>query len=89
MRTAAVQIRDRGAVTLPAKLRAKYRLGDGDILSVLDLNGSILLSPRAPVVPKLAAEIERLRKSAGLAVDDLLISRRSRRTPSGRTRKRR
>jgi bifunctional DNA-binding transcriptional regulator/antitoxin component of YhaV-PrlF toxin-antitoxin module len=61
-------------LTLPAKLRAKYRLDDGDSLTVLDLDGTILLSPKVAIVPKLAAEIERLRRAAGLAVEDLLTT---------------
>lgn len=83
MRATTVQIRQRGTLTLPAKLRAKYRLDDGDSLTVLDLDGTILLSPKVPIVPKLAAEIERMRQVAGLTVDDLLTTapvRRSKRS---------
>ncbi len=85
MAQATVQIRQRGTVTLPAKLRAKYRLGDGDILTVHDLEGSILLTPKLSMVGKLAAEIERHRKAAGLDLEDLLPSaspRRAKRAPS-------
>jgi len=87
MRSTTVQIRQRGTLTLPAKLRAKYRLDEGDSLTILDLDGSILLSPKVPVVPKLAAEIERLRKAAGLEVEDLLISTPGRRTRRNATHK--
>ena len=87
MRSTTVQIRQRGTLTLPAKLRAKYRLDEGDSLTVLDLDGSILLSPKILVVPKLAAEIERLRKAAGLEVEDLLTSVPARRTKRGSARK--
>lgn len=76
MRSATIQIQSRGNVMLPAKLRAKYGLDAGDNLTVIDLNGSILLSPQATVVPKLAAEIEQLRLAAGLDIADLLTSRR-------------
>jgi AbrB family looped-hinge helix DNA binding protein len=79
VRSTTVQIRQRGTLTLPAKLRAKYRLDEGDSLTVLDLDGSILLSPKVPVVPKLAAEIGRLRKAAGLEVEDLQTSAPTRR----------
>jgi hypothetical protein len=48
MRPTAVQIQERGKLTPAAKLRAKYQLDDGDSLTVLDLKGSILLSPRVP-----------------------------------------
>ena len=74
MPSTTVQIGQRGTVTLPAKLRAKYQLDEGDSLAVLDLDGSILLSPKIPVVPKLAAEIERLREAVGLELADLLTS---------------
>ena len=88
MRSATIQIQPRGSVVLPAKLRAKYGLDAGDNLTVIDLDGSILLSPHAAVVPKLAAEIERLRRAAGLDVADMLTSRRALRTKRRGSRKR-
>ena len=88
MRSATIQIQPRGNVMLPAKLRAKYRLDAGDNLTVIDLDGSILLSPQATAVPQLAAEIERLRLAAGLDIADLLTSRRILRTRRRGSRKR-
>jgi len=88
MRSATIQIQPRGTVILPAKLRAKYGLDAGENLTVIDLDGSILLSPQAAVVPKLAAEIERLRLGAGLDIADLLTSRRILRTRRRGSRKR-
>jgi len=88
MRSATIQVQPRGNVVLPAKLRAKYGLDAGGNLTVIDLDGSILLSPQATVVPKLAAEIERLRLAAGLDIADLLPSRRVVRTRRRGSRKR-
>jgi AbrB family looped-hinge helix DNA binding protein len=88
MRSATIQIQPRGNVVLPAKLRAKYGLDAGDNLTVIDLDGSILLSPKATVVPKLAAEIERRRLAAGLDITDLLTSRRILRSRRRGSRKR-
>jgi len=87
MRPTTVQIQQRGKLTLPANLRTKYRLGEGDSVTVLDLNGTILLSPRAPVVPRLAAEIERIRRAAGLGLEDLRTPRPLHRAPRGAPRK--
>lgn len=72
MAMTTVQIRQRGTLTLPAKLRAKYNLDEGDVLTLVDLGDAFFLSPKVSVVPKLAAEIERLREEAGLSVEDLL-----------------
>jgi len=70
-RTTTIQIRGRGTVTLPAALREKYRLGEGDPLTVVDLDGAVLLSPRLLVVPRLAAEMERLRQVRRLSLKEL------------------
>jgi bifunctional DNA-binding transcriptional regulator/antitoxin component of YhaV-PrlF toxin-antitoxin module len=66
-----IQVRGRGTVTLPASLREKYRLGEGDPLTVVDLDGAVLHSPRLLVVPRLAAEMERLRRARKLSLKDL------------------
>ena len=70
-RTVTVQVRGRGTLTLPASLRAKYRLDEGDPLTLVDLDGAVLLSPRFLVVPRLAAEMERLRRARKLSLKDL------------------
>lgn len=72
MSTVTVQIRQRGAVTLPAKLRKRYNLDVGDTLTLLDLDGAFFLVPRVSVVPKLVGEIEELRQKAGLSIDELM-----------------
>ena len=72
MSTVTVQIRQRGAVTLPAKLRKRYNLEAGDTLTLLDLDGAFFLVPQVSVVPKLVGEIEQLRQKAGLTIDDLM-----------------
>ncbi len=40
-----VVISGRGQITLPADLRKKYEMNDGDILIIEDRNGEILLKP--------------------------------------------
>lgn len=47
MKTSTIQIRKKGNLTLPMKLRSKYGLGEGDVLTLIDLgDGSFLLTPR-------------------------------------------
>jgi len=71
MSRSTIQIRQRGTLTLPAALREKYGLRDGDPMSVVDLDGAILLTPKLLLVPRLAEELERLRKKKGLTLKDL------------------
>lgn len=69
--TTTIQIRQRGTVTLPVKLREKYGLRDGDPVTIVDLGGVVLLTPRVLTVPRIAKELERLRKKKGLTLKDL------------------
>ncbi len=71
MTTLTIQVRGRGTLTLPSSLREKYRLGEGDPLTVVDLDGAVLLSPRVLLVPRLAAQMERLRRARKLSLKDL------------------
>jgi AbrB family looped-hinge helix DNA binding protein len=70
--TATVQVRQRGALTLPAKVRERYNIQPGDTFSLVDFDGILVLAPMAPLVPELAREIERARLEAGLSVEEML-----------------
>ena len=79
MESRTIQVRGRGTVTLPARIRERYDLADGDPLTLVDLYGAILLSPRLSVADKLSAEIDFLRTQAGLSLDELLDGLREQR----------
>lgn len=74
-----IQVRQRGTVTLPAEIRQKYAIQEGDSFRVIDLDGILVLAPMVMMVPELAREIERARLEAGLSIDDLLTSLREQR----------
>ena len=69
---ATVQVRKRGVLTLPADLREKYGIGEGDTFRIVDVDGVFILTPMAPIVPELAREIERVRVAAGITTEELL-----------------
>ncbi len=74
---ATLQVRQRGALTLPAELRQKYGIEAGDTFRLVDLDGIFILTPMVPMVPELVREIEKTRQEAGLNMDELLISLRA------------
>lgn len=76
---ATIQVRQRGTMTLPVELRAKYSIQPGDSFRLLDLDGILVLTPMSPMVPELAREIERARLEAGLSVEELLVGLREQR----------
>lgn len=67
-----VQVRQRGSLTLPVKVRERYKIKSGDTFNLLDFDGILILTPLAAMVPELAREIERARLEAGLTVEEML-----------------
>lgn len=67
-----ITLRRRGTLTLPADLRKKYRLEEGEPLTLLDLGGVFVIAPKVSMVSKLVDELERLREEADIRVEDLL-----------------
>ena len=68
-----LRIRRRGIITLPASLRKKYKLEEGQILTIIDLGeGTILLTPKVSQVDKLANQIAEELKDENVNLEDLL-----------------
>jgi AbrB family looped-hinge helix DNA binding protein len=78
-----IHVSQRGTITLPADLRAKYGIKPGDKLYLMDLDGVFVLAPVAVSVSELAREIDRLRREAGLSIEDLLTGLREQRERYG------
>lgn len=74
-----IQVRQRGTLTLPAELRERYGIRQGDIFRLVDLDGLFLLTPMTPMVPELAREIEKTRLETGLSINELLKTLREQR----------
>ncbi len=68
-----LQIRGKGTITLPASLRKKYKLEEGEVLTIIDLGeGTILLKPMVSQVNKLSNRIAKRLKEENITLDDLL-----------------
>jgi len=74
-----IQVRKRGVVTLPAELRKKYKIKEGDSFRVLDLDGLFVLTPMVPMVPELAREIETMRLEDGISIQEMIEGLREQR----------
>lgn len=68
-----LQIRRKGTAALPASLRKKYKLEEGQILTLIDLGeDTILLTTKVSQVDKLADQIAEGFNHENIAFDDLL-----------------
>ena len=68
-----IQIRKKGSLTLPAELREKYDLDEGDVFTLIDLGeGSFLLTPRLSQVNRLGDRVAEILKEEGVSQEELL-----------------
>jgi bifunctional DNA-binding transcriptional regulator/antitoxin component of YhaV-PrlF toxin-antitoxin module len=70
-----VQIRKRGSLTLPKELCKKYKLNEGVVLAIIDLeDGSFLLTPRVSQINRLGDQVSLILSEVGVSPDDLLTT---------------
>ena len=61
----------RGVLTLPKALRERYRIREGDVLTLVDLGGVLLVLPPSRLDP-LADQITRKMQERGLTLEEML-----------------
>jgi AbrB family looped-hinge helix DNA binding protein len=69
---ATIQIRGKGTITLPASLRKKYKLEEGEVLTVIDLGeGTILLKPMVSQIDKLSKRAAKTLKEDNVTLEEI------------------
>jgi bifunctional DNA-binding transcriptional regulator/antitoxin component of YhaV-PrlF toxin-antitoxin module len=79
------QISQRGVLTLPKKLRESYKLKPGDVVTVIDLGGAFVISPRRSEVDRLADEVGSVLAERGESLESMLTALREEREKYGQT----
>ncbi len=73
MTAMTVQIRRRGALTLPVELRRRYDIDEGDAFTLVDLGeGTFLLTLQVSRVAHLGDQVARLMEEEGVTLDEIL-----------------
>lgn len=68
-----VQMRGKGTITFPAKLRSKYKLQEGEVFTIIDMGGgSFLLKPKVLDMDVLSRRIAKQLKEEDIDMDDWL-----------------
>jgi bifunctional DNA-binding transcriptional regulator/antitoxin component of YhaV-PrlF toxin-antitoxin module len=76
---AKVRVREDGSVTLPASLLERSNIRPGETLSVVDVDGLLILTRTADEVSHLAWEIERDLRDAGVSMAEMFEGLRAER----------
>lgn len=75
-----LQMRAKGTITFPAKLRKKYKLQDGEVFTIIDLGGgSFLLTPKVLEVDKISKHAEKILQDDGVTLEELFETLREER----------
>ncbi|MCL4300197.1 MAG: AbrB/MazE/SpoVT family DNA-binding domain-containing protein [Anaerolineae bacterium] len=77
--TVTLQLAQRGVLTLPKSLRENYNLQPGDSLTLLDLGGVFVLSPRSSEIDALADRLTQTLTQQGESLESMLQALREER----------
>jgi bifunctional DNA-binding transcriptional regulator/antitoxin component of YhaV-PrlF toxin-antitoxin module len=73
--SATIQIRAKGALTIPIELRRRYGLDEGAVFTLIDLgDGSFLLTPIVTTLDRLRDRVAQAMAEEGLSLDELLTA---------------
>ncbi len=78
-----LQLGQRGVVTFPKEIRETHKLKPGDTITLVDLGGVFLLSPRVSEIDELSSRITRSLTEQGEDLESMLQVLRERRERYG------
>ena len=71
-RSITAEIKSRGQLTIPKRIRVMSRLEEGQIVSIIPVGDSVIITPRRLELDEARREIKRIMKAAGLSPEELL-----------------
>jgi AbrB family looped-hinge helix DNA binding protein len=71
-RPITAEIKSRGQLTIPKKIRVMSRLEEGQIVSIIPVGDSVIITPKRLELEDARREIRRIMKEAGISPEDLL-----------------
>jgi len=74
-----VRVQEKGQVTLPSNVREKLGLKKGDLVSIMETNEGILISPQQAVASQALDKIGEALREKGLSLEELMESGREER----------
>ena len=72
MKPLTTEIKSRGQLTIPKKIRGMGHLEEGQIVSIIPIGDSVIITPKRLELDEARREIRKLLKAAGLSEEDLL-----------------
>lgn len=71
MKSVTAEIKSRGQLTIPKKIREMIHLEEGQSVSIIPTGNAVIISPKRLELDEARREIRRIAKQAGVSVEDL------------------
>jgi AbrB family looped-hinge helix DNA binding protein len=72
VKTAIAEIKSRGQLTIPKKIRESSHLEEGQIVSIIPVGDSVIITPKRLDLDEARRQIRRIMKASGLSEKELL-----------------
>ena len=72
MKTAIAEIKSRGQLTIPKKIRESSHLEEGQVVSIIPVGDSVIITPKRLELDEARRQIRRIMKASGLSEKELL-----------------
>jgi AbrB family looped-hinge helix DNA binding protein len=72
MKSITAEIKSRGQLTIPKKIRDMIHLEEGQTVSIIPTGDSVIISPKRLELDDARREIRRIAKQAGFSVEELV-----------------
>ncbi|OHE59958.1 MAG: hypothetical protein A2Z47_04275 [Thermodesulfovibrio sp. RBG_19FT_COMBO_42_12] len=72
IKAAVAEIKSRGQLTIPKKIREITHLDEGQVVSIIPIGESIIVTTKRLELDEARRQIKRIMKAAGISVEELL-----------------
>jgi len=74
LRPIITEIKARGQLTIPKKIRDKGQLEEGQAVSIIPVGDCVIITPRQLTLDEARRQIKRMLKDSALSVEEILKS---------------
>lgn len=72
IKSLVAEIKSRGQLTIPKKIREMSHLEEGQVVSIIPVGDSIIITPKRLELDEARRQIKKILKESGLSVEDVL-----------------
>jgi AbrB family looped-hinge helix DNA binding protein len=72
MKPLTTEIKSRGQVTIPKKIRVTSHLEEGQVVSIIPVGDSVIITPKRLELEEARREVKKILKASGLSLEDLV-----------------